>query len=173
MKRCTKCGVEKDESEFHCASNSSRLRSRCKVCTNADNSARQAANPEKSRDRTRAWRAKNPGRTNANNKAWQKRNPDRHRANIRWSIYRIDFEGLWLAQGGECAACGKPMLKESKKLDSVCVDHDKSCCPGNKSCGKCVRGLIHWGCNMALGYAEDDPELLRKAIAYLRSFPRR
>jgi len=168
MKRCTKCGLEKDESEFHRYANSDKPRARCKICINAANLARQAANPEKYNARTRAWRDKNPGRTNANIKAWQQRNPERYRANMMWVKYRIRFEALWEAQGGRCAACGRPMIKGGRKLDSVCVDHDRSCCSGRKSCGKCVRGLIHWSCNLILGHAEDNLEILQQAAAYLK-----
>lgn len=50
-------------------------------------------------------------------------------------------------QGGGCAICG-----EVKKL---CVDHDHACCPAGGSCGKCVRGLLCYSCNLALGKLEN------------------
>lgn len=170
MKRCSKCGQEKDESEFYRYLKTGKLRAQCKVCINSYNLAHQAANPKKANARTRAWRERNPGRTTANTLAWRKRNPDRHRRNSIWSSYRVDFDALWEAQGGLCAACGQPMIRGGRKADSVCVDHDRSCCSGPKSCGKCVRGLIHWRCNLALGHAEDNIELLEKALAYLEAF---
>lgn len=86
---------------------------------------------------------------------------------MRRHKYGIEFDALCEAQGGLCAACGGPLVLGGRELKSVCVDHDRTCCPGMKSCGKCVRGLIHWGCNMALGHAEDNPKLLADAIAYL------
>lgn len=170
MKRCSgKCGQEKDESEFYLRPKTGKPRAQCKVCINSDNLARQAANPEKYNARTRAWREKNPGRTTKNIRAWQKRNPDRHRRNAMWTKYRIEFDALWDFQKGLCAACGQPMVKGGRKMDSVCVDHDRRCCPESGSCGKCVRGLIHWRCNLALGHAGDSVELLRKAAAYLKA----
>ena len=36
----------------------------------------------------------------------------------------------------------------------IVVDHDHGCCPGPSSCGKCVRGLAHEGCNRRLGPLE-------------------
>jgi hypothetical protein len=47
------------------------------------------------------------------------------------------------------------------------VDHDHSCCPGRKACGKCIRGLLCANCNQGLGKFKDDPKLLRNAIDYL------
>lgn len=34
------------------------------------------------------------------------------------------------------------------------VDHDHRCCPGETSCGNCVRGLTHETCNKRIGYLE-------------------
>jgi hypothetical protein len=36
----------------------------------------------------------------------------------------------------------------------VHVDHDHRCCPGERSCGQCVRGLAHHACNRRLGPIE-------------------
>jgi hypothetical protein len=47
------------------------------------------------------------------------------------------------------------------------VDHDHACCPGRKSCGKCVRGLLCNGCNAALGLAAEDPKVLRTLADYI------
>lgn len=47
------------------------------------------------------------------------------------------------------------------------VDHDHACCPGRKSCGKCVRGLLCHGCNVGLGCLQDSSDILCAAISYL------
>lgn len=49
------------------------------------------------------------------------------------------------------------------------VDHDRSCCPGDRSCVRCRRGVLCQWCNCALGYAGDDPDVLRRMAAYIES----
>jgi hypothetical protein len=66
-------------------------------------------------------------------------------------------------QLGYCPVCSKLLG------DRFVIDHDHTCCPGHKSCGKCTRGLIHYRCNNLLGQARDSVEALQHAIAYLIS----
>jgi hypothetical protein len=168
MKTCTKCGVPKDETtDFHKDSRTGRARAWCKLCTNEDNLARAAANPEKHNAQCKAWRDANPGRASEITKAWQRKNPEKVWSTAFQGRFRIDFDVLWDAQKGLCAGCGEPMLPRGRTRDSACVDHDHTCCPGKKSCGKCVRGLIHWSCNMVLGFVRDNPAPLQGLIAYL------
>lgn len=168
MKRCAKCGHDKDEAEdFYRYAKTGKPKARCKVCINEDNLARQAANPEKYTARTNAWRLKNPGRASAISRAWQLRHPEQFKAQVYRNRFKIDFDAMWKAQDGKCACCGEPMLRGGKDPTSVCADHDATCCPGKKSCGKCVRGLIHRNCNLVLGYARDNADLLRKAASYV------
>lgn len=47
------------------------------------------------------------------------------------------------------------------------IDHDHACCPGQRSCGKCIRGILCQACNMMLGFAKDDLDTLAAAINYL------
>lgn len=72
-------------------------------------------------------------------------------------------------QQGVCALCGRPEtdIGRSGNVKFLSVDHDRSCCPGTKSCGKCIRGILCSKCNTGLGKFNDDPELMAKAIAYL------
>lgn len=64
------------------------------------------------------------------------------------------------SQGGVCAIC-----RESH--DRYHTDHDHSCCAGEVSCGKCVRGILCPQCNQALGLMRDDRQRLVNAIEYL------
>lgn len=82
--------------------------------------------------------------------------------------FGIDFNSLWARQQGLCGVCGEAMLPRGKEPDSVVVDHDHRCCDGQKSCGQCVRGLVHFRCNRVLGDARDNPQILELAAAYLR-----
>lgn len=78
-------------------------------------------------------------------------------------------ERLLAGQGGRCAICPRPILLDSpgNRTNVACVDHDHRCCPGNASCGKCVRGLLCTSCNTALGLFRDDVAILKSAVAYL------
>lgn len=67
------------------------------------------------------------------------------------------------AQGGGCGICGG--LNTSGR--ALSVDHDHACCSGEKSCGKCVRGLLCENCNHGLGNFRDSPDRMRAAIRYL------
>lgn len=66
-------------------------------------------------------------------------------------------------QNGVCRICEKPCPK-----GSLSIDHDHACCPGQTSCGRCIRGLLCRACNVGIGYLADDPKLLDAAAAYLR-----
>lgn len=68
------------------------------------------------------------------------------------------------AQGG-CAICGHP----EPTAKGWVVDHDHACCPGEKSCPNCRRGIICGYCNSMLGYAFDRVQTLKAAIAYLEA----
>lgn len=41
-------------------------------------------------------------------------------------------------------------------------------CPGRNACGRCIRGLLCSRCNVGLGNFRDRPDLLLKAVEYLR-----
>jgi len=69
------------------------------------------------------------------------------------------------AQGGGCAICGGQNRGGSRRL---AVDHDHSCCPGERTCGKCVRGLLCDTCNHGIGNFKDSEKLLQAALSYLK-----
>ena len=80
-----------------------------------------------------------------------------------------DFAELLDMQNGRCAICG---ASEPGGKGTWHIDHDHACCPGARSCGKCVRGLLCGSCNLALGLMCDDIGRLQAAIVYLASGPR-
>jgi Recombination endonuclease VII len=82
------------------------------------------------------------------------------------------FEKKLAEQNGVCAICGNPEVRKTPKgeVKSLAVDHDHKCCPGHRSCGECVRGLICEKCNHALGQTSDDVVILGSAISYLTQF---
>jgi len=89
-----------------------------------------------------------------------------HTRNIeRYGLTMEQYHKLLEDQAYGCKICG---LKESTYRKRLSVDHDHSCCPGSKSCGNCVRGLLCHHCNAALGNAKDSVETLQKMINYLK-----
>ena len=76
-----------------------------------------------------------------------------------YGIPRAEVLRMAAEQGG-CAVCG------AASADWV-VDHDHRCCPGKKTCGRCVRGVLCRVCNGGLGMFADNPDLLLAASLYL------
>lgn len=75
------------------------------------------------------------------------------------------YERILQLQDGLCAICGTDRPGGKSEWH---VDHDHSCCPGKRSCGKCVRGLLCLQCNHLLGNAKDDVSILMAAAHYLK-----
>jgi len=61
------------------------------------------------------------------------------------AITSEQYEAMLSAQHGACAICERP--ETGRRL---AVDHDKKCCPGKYSCGRCVRALLCRACNVRL-----------------------
>lgn len=80
----------------------------------------------------------------------------------QYGITLDKYTELLSLQGGACAICGT-----DDDNGAWCIDHDHSCCPGDGSCGKCVRGLLCRNCNWGLGHFRDDIKLLAAASIYL------
>jgi hypothetical protein len=57
------------------------------------------------------------------------------------------------AQNHACLLCSVEFTPSNARSGMV-VDHDHACCPGIKSCGKCVRGLLCVACNILVGHYE-------------------
>lgn len=76
----------------------------------------------------------------------------KYKLRSKYGLELEDFDQLMEEQGGKCPIC-------QSILDIPMVDH----CHGT---GR-VRGLLCNTCNLLLGHAKDDPEILASAIAYL------
>ena len=77
-----------------------------------------------------------------------------------------DYELLMDAQGGVCAICGRAehrLSTSNQRTMRLAVDHDHATAK--------IRGLLCSMCNHAIGYLDDSPVLLQRAIEYLRSPP--
>lgn len=158
MKRCTKCGELKPETEFYAAKGcKDGLRGDCKACFAA---------------RARDWYARNREHVVANVKRWQSENPEQVRATRRkrnairrreireehlrrtFGMMQAEYEVMLVSQCGGCAICGR-----KPKGRSLHVDHDHAT-------GQ-IRGLLCFKCNGGLGQFADDPNRLATAIGYL------
>lgn len=80
------------------------------------------------------------------------------RLRCRYSISLTEVTELYFLQNGRCKICNTP--KASSGYEGLHVDH---CHTTNK-----VRGLLCNECNMMLGLAKDNSEILTKAINYLK-----
>lgn len=59
---------------------------------------------------------------------------------------RAELDAIFERQGGCCAICGAD--EPGGRWNSWHIDHDRSCCSGRRSCGKCVRGVLCHACNV-------------------------
>ena len=82
----------------------------------------------------------------------------------RYGITQEQFEQRLEQQGGRCEICST----DEPGVKGWHVDHDHSCCPGRRSCGKCFRGILCSNCNTALGLLGDSIDRLLAAVKYLR-----
>lgn len=103
---------------------------------------------------------------------------ERTRQKYYWTQFRLDYaeyQRMFSAQDGRCAICGNAETRASSKFGNssgrLAVDHDHSCCPGTRSCGKCVRGLLCRACNSGLGQFGDDAARIKAALDYLMARP--
>ena len=87
-----------------------------------------------------------------------------------YNITPEQYDAMLESQHGVCRICKQSEILVDKNgvVMSLAVDHDHSCCPGPTTCGECIRGLLCYRCNIALGMLEDDVTLLLRSIMYLR-----
>lgn len=76
---------------------------------------------------------------------------------IRLRLPRGTVAKAWEQQAGLCAACRRDLVSLANK--ETHADHDHK--TGS------FRGLLCVRCNMAIGYALDDPKILRALANYL------
>lgn len=148
MKRCTACMEEQPLSEFYrCAAAKDGLQWQCKPCRRSW----LAANRDKTRAQSRAYRAQNPEVT-------RRRLPN---VPSRVKLSPPEYDALLDAQDYLCAICRQPESAPSRsgKPLALAVDHCHET--------QVVRGLLCNRCNRGLGAFRDSPHLLRTAANYL------
>lgn len=158
-KGCTRCKAEKPLGMFYRQASRSAdgLHSWCKDCCREYN--RQYERRPGVRERRLAWRRANEPYERTS------------RVEYLYGLTPEQFSALLETQGGGCAICGA--TEPGGRWGTWHVDHDHDCCPPHakggrqKTCGKCVRGVLCQGCNLLLGFARDDAERLARALSYL------
>jgi hypothetical protein len=141
MKRCTKCLENKPLEAFYMDSGSrDGLQSQCNECK----SSYYQSNREELLIRRKEY-------------------DESHKVE-RIAYLNMHRYGLTSTQHKElmtkgCAVCGTK--------ENLHIDHDHACCPGVKTCGKCVRGVLCRRHNTALGNVRDSVEELKALILYL------
>ena len=162
MKRCSKCKVFKDESEFG-KSKSSRdgLNWRCLNCATKHALAYYHKHKDAINKRNREYNKRNAERRNDITRKWSEVNKDRIklvRLRREYGVTPEQYTKMLEDQEYKCAICREWFNHNRKE----CVDHDH----GNKT----VRGLLCNSCNSILGFAKDREEILENAVQYLRRY---
>lgn len=115
-------------------------------------------NPDRVRGYKSRYRKQHPEARERDNRAhreWRKKNPEKAKHRDLKKAYGMSltvWKELLKKQSGYCAIC-------SVHLSCPYVDHDHKT--------KKIRELLCKRCNNILGFAKDDIEILRAAIAYL------
>jgi hypothetical protein len=162
-KICHLCGVEKPLEDFYKAAGMrDGHRNDCKSCNLAEKKKRYDADPQAHIDRVRRWQQENSERLNAYRR--ERRGLPEVKRRDRDSYYRRKYgktadeiDEIVELQGGRCLIC-KCELPE--RLASRHLDHDHET-------GK-IRGVLCIDCNHGLGKFRDEPDLLLRAVVYLR-----
>lgn len=155
-KSCSTCGVDKPVSDFHKdASKPDGLTTSCKPCNLARASKWAAENPERRRSQQDRYRE----RVGKEELAARSR---RSYLGRNYNITPEQYDAMVDAQDGRCAICLQP------PVGPFHIDHDHSCCPTTRSCGRCIRKLLCSKCNQAIGLLGDDADTVQRAVEYLR-----
>jgi hypothetical protein len=99
------------------------------------------------------------------NRDYYRRNPRSPEKNAemhfrhRYGLTLAQRTQMAIDQDNLCYLCAESLPEDTRRIHT---DHDRSCCPGNRSCGKCIRGLACEGCNTGIGLLGEDPERLRR-----------
>ena len=92
--------------------------------------------------------------------------PDLYRGYEFKKKYKIDlatYNKVLEEQGGVCAICKGTWVRV------LVVDHDHDCCPGEITCGNCLRALLCGSCNAGLGWFKNDVAIMQSAIEYMQT----
>lgn len=193
---CVKCGVEKSIDQFEPRYDHDGYRNACRKCLNNYRNGHWRAKQKEKYDKQRLFQEKYPGqkecikcgkikylaRFNVHKtasdghrnvcKKCQARYASNHHKKTKialrnhnlgkFGLTQDDYLQMLKDQDGKCMICGTDQPHPSPRFKNFAVDHDHET-------GKNRALLCHY-CNTGLGHFKDDPDLIRKAIDYLKSF---
>ena len=162
---CAKCGVAKHYTEFYPRQEPKTKRRAQTIKKGSYLIKRQSWCAECCKKASLDFRNRDVQFHRARNREWIKNHPQEVRANRLKNEYGMsmaDYDAKVQAQNGVCEICKRAPVKHAGNKYGFVVDHD------HKN-GK-TRGLLCQRCNVLLGKAEDDPELLQRFIDYLRRY---
>ena len=148
-KVCTKCEAAKPVTEYHKnAKNKDGLTYYCKSCVCITNKERYESDPDRKKKRAK----------------WYRPEAARNDHLLRtFGLTAEQYNTMSKSQGGVCKICGCAETALYKgTVRNLAIDH---CHDTGK-----VRGLLCQKCNTSIGRFNDDPELLQKAVDYLKEF---
>lgn len=179
MKKCTKCGIEKELTEFGAnRREKDHLKCWCKVCVNEANRNRRT-DPRYAKGAMitcarcrkitpRHYQGESYCKECRTKKTHEFRNSALGKKSTwksyLWNRYKItpeQWEAQLAFQGGVCLNCGD--LPSQKRFH---LDHDHDCCSGEKSCGKCIRALLCSPCNLTEGQTNKRPDRALNMVTY-------
>lgn len=172
MKVCTRCLVDKSLAEFGVkARNKDGLNDWCKSC----NREYYATYRKDNRDKIRTIKKRHYDANKEKSQQYYQENKERIRDSRReryepssgrarrlkekFKLDQSEYDEILKSQSGGCAICGS--------TDDLQVDHDHSCCPKQRTCGECIRGILCGPCNRGIGSLRDDVDRLEAAVRYL------
>lgn len=174
MKQCTKCKQVKNIDDFaKNRSNASGIHSWCKKCMTdkvLEYRGGRRFKPAQKNDTHKQCRSCGEMKIVLGNKnsycdeCVSEKNYTRN-IKLRFNMSLEDYKNMSLQQCGVCDIC-----KTNPGDKRLSVDHDHRCCPGQYTCGKCVRSLICHRCNMVLGQIGDDVSILQSMIDYIQKY---
>lgn len=158
MKRCSRCGQEKDYELFHKdKNNNDGFTNACKECRNTYYINYYKKNPEKQKIKNELQKQNRKEYYDSETGVKSSRKAHLKRM---YGITLQEYENMLLTQNKTCKICGKTEMNNKNKV--LCVDH-------NHVTGE-IRGLLCGLCNSGLGKFLENKELLNNAIKYLTEY---
>lgn len=153
--KCNKCDIVLNQD--NCSAERFSHGGPCKLCRNERNCSRYKNDPEfRKRDHDR-----HAGKYSTLSSEQKRRVADNN-FRSKYGISVLDFGTRLKEQNNQCSVCGIELAQSVDRKNPIraCQDHDHKT---DK-----LRDILCNRCNLMLGYADDNTEILKKAIAYLQ-----